>query len=241
MICLSIICLLSFFILTLLSIHNQSEINHIILQTRLHDDETRINDLLQWNASVRTLRHDLNNHLIAIKRHIIDQDYKKSLDYIERIEESISEIPQLSSTNNSTLNAILDVKRMICHNEHIDLKCYLQNDLPEFDTFSFSTIFGNLMDNAIEAEKKEEQKEIRIAIVSENGFIRITIQNRVQQNVLVNGQLPSTSKNNKESHGLGMLSVAETISKVNGVIDIYEKGGWFIVDVLMQQSSNVLL
>lgn len=234
MICLSIISILLFFILTQTSIQNQSELTRIALQTRLHDDDVRINELLQWNASVRTLRHDLNNHLIVIKHHIIEQDYENSLAYIEKIEESIADIPQLSNTNNSTLNAILDVKRIICHNEHIDLKCYLQNDLPEFDSFSFSTILGNLIDNAIEAEKKETKKEIRLSIVSEHDCIRITIQNRISKSVLVNGHLLITSKKDKKNHGLGMLSVSEIISQNNGAIDIYEKENWFIVDVLMQ-------
>lgn len=237
MICFSVILILFFYILIQIFLYNQSEINRIALQTRLHDDEVRINELMQWNMSVRTLRHDLNNHLIAMRQHIKNEDYKKLLDYIKKMENNITDIPQLSNTNNDTLNAILDVKRAICRQQHIDLKCYLQSDLPEFDSYSLCIILGNLMDNAIEAEMKEPQREICLAIIAENGYLRITIQNKTKHTILVNGKLPFTSKNDKRNHGLGMNSIAEIISKNNGAMDVYEKEGWFVVDILLLSES----
>ena len=73
------------------------------------------------------------------------------------------------------VNAILDTKRAICRQENIDLKCYLQSDLPETDNYAFSAVFGNLFDNAIEAEKNESEKAIRLAVETFRGCIRITI------------------------------------------------------------------
>jgi sensor histidine kinase regulating citrate/malate metabolism len=59
---------------------------------------------------------------------------------------------------------MVDLKRMICSREGISLKCYIQTDLSNFDDVSFSTIFGKLMNNAIEAERNEPEKEIRISL-----------------------------------------------------------------------------
>lgn len=233
MISLSVITVLLFFILAQFLKINQSEMNKVALQTRIHDDETKYAELEQWNKSVRTIRHDMNNHLTAIKQLVAEKDFQNTIKYIEKIEESIAEIPHLSNTNNSTVNAILDIKRMICHSEGIDLKCYIQNDLPEIDNFSFSTVFGNLIDNAIEAERKEKQKEIRLAVESDGGSIRITIQNKIHNSILVNGQIPKTSKSDKQNHGLGIQSVIDTVNQNNGAIDFYEQDGWLIADVLM--------
>lgn len=233
MISLSIIIVLIFFIFMQFSKINQSELYRIALQTRIHDDEEKYAELIQWNKSVRTIRHDMNNHLISIRRLVSEQNYQSALEYIKRIENSIADIPSMSNTNNPVLNAILDIKRMICHNEGIDLKCYIQNDLPEFDNFSFSTVLGNLLDNAIEAERKEDKKEIRLAIESDSNNIRITIQNKIKKPILKNGLLPQTSKKDKQNHGLGMSSIYETIANKNGVLDFYERNSWFIVDVLL--------
>lgn len=233
MICLSVITVLLFFILAQFSKINQSEINKTVLQTRIHDDEIKYAELEQWSKSIRTIRHDMNNHLVVLKQFVVEKDFQNSLEYIEKMEESIADIPHFSNTNNPALNAILDIKRMICHNEKIDLKCYIQNSLPEFDSFLFSTVFGNLIDNAIEAERKETQKEIRLAVESDGINIRITIQNRIRKPILINGQLPETSKKDKQNHGLGMYSVIETVTRHNGAIDFYEQDGWIVANVLI--------
>jgi sensor histidine kinase regulating citrate/malate metabolism len=89
------------------------------------------------------------------------------------------------------------------------------------------------MDNAIEAEKSQPQKGIRIFIESKGPYLHITVQNRIQAPVLVNGKLPDTTKRDKHNHGLGMYSVTETVTQNDGAINIYEKDGWLIIDVLM--------
>ena len=122
---------------------------------------------------------------------------------------------------------------MICQKENISLKCYIQKDLAPFDDTAFSTVFGNIMDNAIEAEKTQPQKEIRLSLESKGAYLHITVQNRIQAPVLVDGKLPDTTKRDRSNHGLGMYSVTETVTQNNGAINIYEKDGWFIVDVLM--------
>lgn len=233
MICISVIVVLLFFIIIQFSIKNKADILRVSLQTRLHDDEIRINELIQMNHSVRTLKHDLNNHITVLKKLISEHDFQQAMNYIEKIYDNVSDIPATSNTNNSTLNAILDVKKLICKNENIDLKCYLRNDLPEFDSFSFSKVFGNLLDNAIEAEMKEEIREIKISVMSENNNIDIIVQNRISHNILINGKLPETTKKDNINHGLGMISITEAVNKSNGAIDIYEQDDWFVVHVIM--------
>jgi len=89
------------------------------------------------------------------------------------------------------------------------------------------------MDNAIEAERKEPIKEIRISLEMAGEYLHITIQNRIHRPVLIDGEMPDTSKIDKQNHGLGMFSVYETIERCSGVLDISENEEWLIVDVLL--------
>jgi len=230
---LAIITILLLFILVQFSIQNQTQLNQVALQTRLDDDEKKLQESVQWSKSVRALRHDLNNHLISISQFIKSGEDNKALAYIEKISGNLPDPPAFTDTNNPTLNSILDLKRMICQKENISLKCYIQKDLAPFDDMAFSTVFGNIIDNAIEAEKKEPQKEIRLSLESKGAYLHITVQNRIHSPVLVNGDLPDTTKRDKRNHGLGIYSVTETIAQNNGAINIYEKDGWLLVDVLM--------
>ena len=162
MVSLAIINILLIFILVQFTVQNQSQLNQVALQTRLNDDEKKLQESVQWSKSVRALRHDLSNHLISISQYIKSGEEDKALAYIEKISGSLPDAPTFTDTNNPTLNAILDLKRIICQKENISLKCYIQKDLAPFDDTAFSTVFGNIMDNAIEAEKSQPQKERRV-------------------------------------------------------------------------------
>lgn len=231
--CISVIAVLLLFILIQFSIQNQNKLKQIVLQTRLHDNEVKMQEAVQWNQSMKALQHDLNNHIAVIASYIEKGNSDKALAYMKKISGKLEECPNYTDTNSQILNAILDLKRVVCKNENISLKCYIQNDLPKFDDVTFSTIFGNLMDNAIETERKENQKEIRLAIESLGTYLHITIQNRIQNSVLINGSLPKTTKSDKTNHGLGIYSIHEAIAQSNGVIHFYEKEGWFLADVLI--------
>lgn len=229
----AVIVLMLFFIISQILRNNQAELNRTALQTKLHDDEEKLNELIQWSKSVRTIQHDLSNHMVSVKQLIKEEKYEQTIEYIEQIEKNISGIPRFTDTNCSALNAILDTKRAICRQENIDLKCYLQSDLPETDNYAFSAVFGNLFDNAIEAEKNESEKAIRLAVETFRGCIRITMQNRINKPVLVDGKLPATTKKDTYNHGLGMYSVTDIINKSDGAIDMYEDRGWLVIDVLL--------
>ena len=53
------------------------------------------------------------------------------------------------------------------------------------DDLEFCTVFGNLMDNAIEAERKVTgKKEIIIFVEEKMGYLRLKIQNKIEKSVL---------------------------------------------------------
>lgn len=66
MICLAIIDVLLLFILIQFSVHNRSILRQVALKTRLHDDEMKIKETIQLNKSVRTMHHDMNNHMLML-------------------------------------------------------------------------------------------------------------------------------------------------------------------------------
>lgn len=156
--CLSLIIVLFIYIAAEISKKNISEQNRIAMETRLHDDERKLKEMLEWNDSIRSLRHDMNNHLLIIKQYADDKDYLSLQQYIEKMQKNIDKTIDITATNNPALDAILNVKKTVCKKSGIDLKCYLQTDLPAIDDYFFSIVFGNLIDNAIEAELKEDIK-----------------------------------------------------------------------------------
>ena len=235
MVCLIIISILLLFILTQLSFRNQAMLKQVYLETRLKDDEIKLKESIQWNNSVRTLQHDLKNHMAIIQQYLRKKDIENAIRYIEQVSGTMYHYSQYTDTNNPAINAMVDLKRAICLEENIDLKCYILSKLPKIDDIIFSVVFGNLMDNAIEAELKEDSidRQIRISIETLGSYLYLTIQNKISAPIHMNGKFPHTTKQDTIHHGLGLYSVQQTIDSCNGTIEFTKNNGWFIVDVLI--------
>lgn len=233
MISVILINILIFLIFSQFAKQNTIELNNTILKTKLAEEEQKLKESIEWSKSVRTLRHDLNNHMIIIKKYIENNENNNALEYINKISKNIRNIPSFANTDNQAFNAIFDLKYMICQKQNIDLKCYIQKNLNNFDDTVFCTVFGNIMDNAIEAEKKEDKKEIKILIKSSEKALYLTVQNKISKSILKNNNLLKTSKDDKINHGLGLYSIKRTIENNKGIMDIFEKDNWFICNIIL--------
>ena len=67
------------------------------------------------------------------------------------------------------------------------------------------------------------------------------IRNRINHSILKNNKLLETSKPDKTNHGFGIYSISEIVEKYDGMKDIYEKNGYFVVDIMLKKKSYCLL
>ena len=232
-VCLVIIDTLLLFIIFQFNSINQNKIKKELLETRINEYEKRIQDTIQWNNELTTLRHDLKNHFIVIADYIINDKKEMALKYIDETANKVENTKRYIQTNNMVLDAIINSKKAVCDQEKIDLKSYIYDDISGLDDRAFCIIFGNLLDNAIEAEVNETDKRIVISIKGDGDFVHLTIQNRIASSVLLANSNLVTTKDDAKSHGIGIKSVMATIKEMDGNINFVEKDNWFIVDVLI--------
>lgn len=77
-------------------------------------------------------------------------------------------------------------------------------------------ILGNLMDNAITAAAKSNDKKISLETTLRNGYSVIIISNSCDSAHMIQGGQLVTSKDDKKLHGFGLKSVAKTLKRYNG-------------------------
>ena len=98
-----------------------------------------------------------------------------------------------------------------------------------------SCLFGNLIDNALEAVKEIEEKERRIVNVSVKSKGNIVI---VQEENYFIGErnfsdgLPLTTKRDKSSHGFGMRSMGMIVEKYGGELKAFTADGIFHLNII---------
>lgn len=185
-----------------------------------------------------------NVDLINIKCHDLKHQIRGlgnkaniSQDTVKELENMISIYDSTIKTNNDALDLILTEKSLFCQKNKIDLKCYADCSklgfISESDLYS---LFGNMIDNAIEAVTKIENKDKRtISLIVRNALscTSIFISNYFEGKVkLDRNGMPITSKQNKSYHGYGLKSIKMIVDKYNGDLKIDVKDNIFIIQIL---------
>ena len=185
--------------------------------------------------------HDLKHQVQAIRA---VKDEKERETYLEKIEKSVQIYSAIVRTGNEILDTILTEKSLFCENSGIHINCVADGSLLAFmNPVDLYTLFGNALDNAIEAVRKLESKEKRvidIMLYERQSFLMLQIVNPMCGEVKFEDGLPLTTKAKNGYHGYGMKSMLHTIQKYEGHLTTEVKNGCFYFNVMLplERDSN---
>ena len=212
------------------------------LKLELHKQEnefyfSQIQLMQESIKQVRSVRHDMNFHLATIKEFSIGN--KATTDYINSLLEDISESEMYSNTGNMAFDSIINYKLKTAKEDNIklDLSLLIPSVL-NVEITDIVTIMGNLLDNALEAVAKVEEKMIKLDIEFSKSNLYIKLDNSF------NGNTKYADRNDKEEkriatlkakdeHGYGLENIRKSVEKYNGHIDITHDNNIFSVGILL--------
>ena len=185
-------------------------------------------------AVVNQKYHDLK-HQIAILRH--EAGNGKNLKYLDRLENEISLFEAENKTGNEVLDTILTGKSLYCRAHGITLTVVADGRaLDLMDIMDLSALFGNALDNAIEAAEQvepAEQRLVHLSVSRQKGFLSVQLRNRYTAGPVQGDVLPETTKGDRLFHGYGLKSIRSTVEKYDGSLTIRGADGWFELGVLI--------
>lgn len=176
--------------------------------------------------------HDLKYQIRSIGAHM--RVNERALDEITEI---VSIYDSTVKTGNETLDVILTEKSLQCNKNGIELSCMVDGKelafMAEDDIFS---LFGNLIDNAIEAVTglDEGMRSIGLTVKRSGAFLSVNIHNYYRHELHFVDGVPVTTKTVKDYHGFGFKSIKRICSKYDGELDIRAENGVFNVNILFQ-------
>ena len=171
-------------------------------------------------------------------KHQISRSVAAKGEYVKDITDLINIYDTSVKTGNEDLDVILTEKSLKCHSEQITFTCIADGAKLEFmDVTDIYGLFGNLIDNAMEAVQKladESRKIIELHVHMQMNMLAVNLQNCYDGEIAFgkNG-LPETTKDNKEYHGLGMKSVQMIVDKYDGDMALSANNGVFNVKILL--------
>lgn len=174
---------------------------------------------------VRTLRHNLRNHMTVIGARLEQSDTDGALRYLE----ALSASPALQGTQrfceNETANAVLAAKAETMRQTGLtpDFVVALPEPLPISDT-DLCALLGNALDNAMEAAAQAEDKTVVVRCKVHKGLLMLRVQNAFAGEISAD---LSTTKADQLAHGLGLPSMREIALRNGGTLQSEAKDGWF--------------
>lgn len=183
---------------------------------------------------MKQVYHDMNNHMENIKAlKNSSEDVNK---YIDNIEDEVKSSKNIYNSGNVLLDIILHEKSEDCIINNIDFNVAIDFSKCEFiEQIDISSIFSNLIDNAIEACNKIDNNEIKKYITIKSTFIKgyyvVRCENSKVNKVLLKDNKIFTSKKDKFLHGIGIESIKSSIKKYNGELKIKDSEYKFIATI----------
>ena len=188
-----------------------------------------LENIMIRESEIYARAHDYLNHLNVL---LALAEHNNSVEEIKYIKEQIgasSEIVDIIDTGNAVINAVLNYKYREAKKKSIIMPLII-DDLSnlKISESDIVTILSNILDNAIEATEKCDNKKIVLQISKQDQkhLLYIDSSNTCLPDLFIE-EKHHTTKENKENHGYGISNIKYTVEKNNGECIIDQKDGIF--------------
>lgn len=207
-----------------------SENNH-----RLAMQNLQYENLQEKIADARRAKHDVRHHISLMQEYVRNKEYDKLEKYLNSYQQSLPDDTLISFCENKAVNAVMLYFAQAAKNADIDYD--VKAVIPEkiaIDETDLSVLFGNLIENAIDACKAEssDNKKIVIRVMTDEYTLCLGIENTFTGTIKkdLSGVLFSSKH---IGYGIGVESVKSIAEKYGGAYRSEVKDGMFMSSVLL--------
>lgn len=202
--------------------------------------EKKINYMVEENQKAyveneeinRIFYHDLKNQFVLLHEYLNNNQYQEAKDYINGLQFPKAPEKGKKLTGIEALDILLHYKRIVAEIERIPMYIMAEPIQLPLSDYEYVALFGNLLDNAIEASLKVpvEERSIKINIQRINDMTFVTISNNFGM-IEENGHGLISNKQELGEHGIGLHSVRTIVEKYKGLMDIKHENHVFTVEL----------
>lgn len=213
-----------------LRLQAQEQVNQLKM-LELEQKHKYYEDKLKEEERIRGIYHDMKNHLLLLQEP--GRSNQESGQMITALQEQISSYENYYKTGNTFLDIIIRDKVQKAKEQGIDFSAMIHFEDGSFlEPLDISAIFGNALDNAIEASLKLPASE-RLITIKANRFrdmLSIVIENNAAHEIAADRQ---TTKQDKFLHGFGLKSIEKSAEKYQGQCSVKQEAGSFILEIII--------
>lgn len=212
-----------------------------ILRKQVYSYANQLKLIKESQDKYNSLKHDLKHHVRILKEMVSQQEDSNTViqDYLYNMEQDYQIEKAYVNSGNSEIDSILNFMLQNAHEklDNVSVKVKIPSDI-KYNIFDLNVILGNLLENAIFAAEKSEEKWIDISIYVDKGVFHATIKNTYNGELISKNEKLLTTKSNPNEHGIGLENVNKIVGKYNGVLKIDHTELIFRVDLMLYLIYN---
>lgn len=213
------------------------EYEHKLLEEKTAFDGARHKETTAIWDNVRHIQHDMKQHFLVINAQLEAGKADESREYLAKLIPEIESMGRIIRSENKTIDYIINSKLSTLSDTQIVISGLIA-DFSDIEDRDLACLFGNILDNAIEAISELEEKRIEIIFSVENASRMIIFKNTIGKSVLKNNPDLRSTKNDSSSHGFGHKIVEKIVKDHRGMIDYFEEGDMFGVQIIFPGISK---
>ena len=204
---------------------------HMEEQVRMYQNQLELMQVSQ--EKVRSLRHDMRNHLQVLYGMEEKGQHEKILQFLEDMQISLENPKQHIVSGNDEIDTILNYNWDKAEQLGVKMDCKVSISkglsIPAYDS---SVLLGNLLGNAIEAAARTKDGYVSVRILTEKNVLALQVKNSYDGVLKKRGEQFISTKEEK-GHGLGLRNVRELVEKRQGSFQIDYDEKEFRVEVVI--------
>ena len=184
--------------------------------------------------TMRGWRHDYHNHIQAMLA--LTDNTEELRRYLWKLNDDLTTVDTVLKTGNVMVDAILNSKLSLIKSRNIavNAKATVPAEL-KISEIDLCAIIGNLLDNAMEACLRQEDKANRfirvyIGVLKQQLYICVTNSMDGEAQRLGKAYLSSKSS---DSHGFGLMRIDRLADKYGGYVNRQSEEGAFATEVML--------
>lgn len=220
-------------ILNRISSARESEQKLSLMQQQENLQLQMYQELQKKYAETCKVAHDINRHVSSLKALIETNDCSdKAQKYLSELTEESNRLYPAIKNQNPMLEIILNTTKAKCLSYNIEFSMSIEDfEMPFISDMDMTTIFSNLLDNAIEAcsEIAKSRRKIRMIMRSQMGLIVIKITNPCADFNISDVKFGRSTKKNHS--GIGLSNVRKAVEKYEGIMNVKKENNMFCVSI----------
>lgn len=235
MVCIILANIMTYYFFTVMNKEYENTMKAKLLEQQNDVLKKSIADKDAFVKEMKAVRHDIKNQLLTIMQYADNGKITDIKEYVNMLtHDYLPNVLNYINTNNMAFDAVINSKIAVCNQRKIFMEVNIkQGTNISIPPTEIAVLFGNLLDNAIEAATDTDEKRITLSVQKNENYLVILVSNSIKSSVLEFNRNLETSKPDKDMHGIGIKSIKNIVEKHNGMIQFYEEENEFCCHIMI--------